>query len=105
MTNDRYEPPEAIRLTDKDAAFGQCHDGSSASKPCGHGNKVVGYRENGFQGRLRHGQVRHRWLLRGHRMHHGFRRIKEADNAAQSDVSSLGRKAARIRSCRSARHA
>ena len=37
---DAYEPPQAVRLTDSDRAFGQCETGSNA----------VGYRVNDFGG-------------------------------------------------------
>ena len=37
---DKYEPPQAIRLTDSDRAFGQCHPGSA----------LTGYRVNGYAG-------------------------------------------------------
>jgi hypothetical protein len=38
---DKYEPPQAIRLTDNDRGFGACNT---------QGSTLTGYRVNGFAG-------------------------------------------------------
>jgi hypothetical protein len=49
---DKYEPPQAVRLTPADRAFGSCATGSNAPPPgCSPGGTPdVGYRVNGFEG-------------------------------------------------------
>ncbi len=38
---DKYEPPQAVRLSDADVAYGACSRGNSFTNDCYRGNRVV----------------------------------------------------------------